>query len=77
MAGHIYSGMQQHMRKKGREESQSLMCKRRYLVCIEEKGETELRCKRLCRRQKKEVHFPQLESCAVGIKKPPRFMCNE
>lgn len=53
------------------------MCKRRYLVCIEEKGETELRCKRLCRRQKKEVHFPQLESCAVGIKKPPRFMCNE
>lgn len=50
-------------------ESQSLMLyKRRSLVCIEEKGETELRCKRLCRRQEKEVHFPQLESCAVGIK---------
>lgn len=52
-----------------------MLYKRRSLVFIEDEGaegETELRVNRLCRGQAKEVHFPQLESCAIGVKWPPQ-----
>lgn len=58
-----------------------MLYKRRYLVFIEDEGaegETELRLTSCVEGRKTEVHLPQLESCAIGVKwphKPKQALC--
>lgn len=50
-----------------------MLYKRRSFGFVEDEGaegEAELKVNQLCRGQEKEMHFPQLESCAIGVKWP-------